>query len=1094
MTPLPMATDYPFGFHVTREAMERFGLVALVSDGAATERGIMTYRMLAEAVTDREGGDAEPPLAAGELLCASLLSDVNRHLWSLYFEEQEPSILAALLADIGEGLVKERVDCFVESFPPVAAEPPVGDAVLVEAVQRWLQEDNPAFGPLLEIFGLGPDDEYEARTGLVRAMLARLDEAPPFELLGQPLSACLRAPARAHPDSLEAQLEWVLQHWTECLPESLLGRLTLAGDLRREEQFERGGEPGPSLVLDFAPVEDDGPMPAAFSEDADWMPNVVMVAKSTYVWLYQLSETYGRAITRLDQVPDEELDKLARWGVSGLWLIGLWERSGASRRIKQMMGNPEAAASAYSLDDYRIVEELGGDEAYWNLKERAWRRGIRMAGDMVPNHMGLDSSWVVHHPERFTQVPYAPYPNYRFTGADLCEHPDVSLRLEDGYWDHSDAAVVFQRVDNRTGEVAYIYHGNDGTSMPWNDTAQLDFSKSEVREAVIQTILHVARRFPIIRFDAAMTLAKKHIQRLWYPKPGDEGTVPSRTEHGMSRAEFDQHVPVEFWREVVDRVAEEVPDTLLLAEAFWLMEGYFVRTLGMHRVYNSAFMNMLKMEENSKYRSSMRNVLEFDPAILERFVNFMNNPDERTAVEQFGKGDKYFGVAMLMVTMPGLPMIGHGQVEGLTEKYGMEYKRAYYDEQPDEDLVRRHEREIFPLMRRRRLFSGVEHFALYDLHNEQGRVQDSVFAYSNRAGGERALIVFNNAYEGASGRIRRSCPANRGSAEEPALVSLDLCEALELPRSSDQVCLLRDHVTQQTRVVSCVELSERGLRLDLSGYRYHAFVDIRVVHDYDGAWRQLAQQLGDGAVQDPFAAVQDIRTAGLQDALGRLLHAWVHWDGAVEPPRFGPLQGELAKHGFTGGEDDLLAEAALRTLARVYRLFDAPPPLAVFAGISKDPAARGRTAAVVAAYALLSTLRGRGWTGSGSERPLPKSLRLERAIARALEELGGSGWDAARDARLLTLLLELDLEDDWPGAEGVDRDLSAWLGVNEYQGVTYFDRQQLEGLLFWWQLLAVLPDLEEADRLLEAAAQRANRASDLLAAAEAAGWRLDALV
>ena len=42
------------------------------------------------------------------------------------------------------------------------------------------------------------------------------------------------------------------------------------------------------------------------------------------------------------------------------------------------------------------------------------------------------------------------------------------------------------------------------------------------------------------------------------------------------------------------------PDTLLLAEAFWLMEGYFVRTLGMHRVYNSAFMNMLRDEDNAQ--------------------------------------------------------------------------------------------------------------------------------------------------------------------------------------------------------------------------------------------------------------------------------------------------------------------------------------------------------------------------------------------------------------------------------------------------------------------------------------------------------------
>jgi hypothetical protein len=51
----------------------------------------------------------------------------------------------------------------------------------------------------------------------------------------------------------------------------------------------------------------------------------------------------------------------------------------------------------------------------------------------------------------------------------------------------------------------------------------------------------------------------------------------------------------------------------------------------------------------------------------------MSNPDERTAIDQFGKGDKCFGVAALMATLPGLPMFGHGQIEGFTEKYGMEY-------------------------------------------------------------------------------------------------------------------------------------------------------------------------------------------------------------------------------------------------------------------------------------------------------------------------------------------------------------------------------------------------------------------------------------
>ncbi|MBI2447066.1 MAG: alpha-amylase, partial [Candidatus Omnitrophica bacterium] len=198
--------------------------------------------------------------------------------------------------------------------------------------------------------------------------------------------------------------------------------------------------------------------------------------------------------------------------------------------------------------------------------------------------------------------------------------------------------------------------------------------------------MHVARKFNVIRFDAAMTLTKKHYQRLWFPEPGTGGAIPSRAEHGMTKEQFNYSMPLEFWREVVDRVAKEAPDTLLLAEAFWLLEGYFVRTLGMHRVYNSAFMNMLRDEDNAKYRSVIKNTLEFDPEVLKRFVNFMNNPDERTAIDQFGKDDKYFGICTMMATMPGLPMFGHGQIEGYTEKYGMEYRRAYRNEEPDRDL------------------------------------------------------------------------------------------------------------------------------------------------------------------------------------------------------------------------------------------------------------------------------------------------------------------------------------------------------------------------------------------------------------------------
>ena len=95
-------------------------------------------------------------------------------------------------------------------------------------------------------------------------------------------------------------------------------------------------------------------------------------------------------------------------------------------------------------------------------------------------------------PDWFLSLGHSPYPGYSFNGPDLSDDSRVGIFIEDHYWDRSDAAVVFKRVDRETGDERFIYHGNDGTSMPWNDTAQLDYLNPEVREAVIQTILAVA--------------------------------------------------------------------------------------------------------------------------------------------------------------------------------------------------------------------------------------------------------------------------------------------------------------------------------------------------------------------------------------------------------------------------------------------------------------------------------------------------------------------------------------------------------------------------------------------------------------------------
>ncbi|MBP7686557.1 MAG: hypothetical protein KA765_01555 [Thermoflexales bacterium] len=916
-----------FEFHVSRRARDFYGFdEALFSfNGNVIFANFYAARVFAQKINEKR--PPEQSVRAGQLNALGLVDELQHYVVRAYREQKNPRVLLDALdwltAQIGAPEVEQTLLRFVNEFPPVAvykgqltiAEYLAGETgglthrqmALEEMLMLWLANLNPAFEPFKELFDDEPLTKETAYPKLMTGMRDFFAAQPTFGADEVSLLDLLLAPTQVAPDSLSAQLDYMRGRWGIVLGQ-MVYRVLGGIDFIKEEEKAVFTGPGPVHVPTFGPGAQDQsvalfgggggaagaagvvgtsgfpgmierepePEPENFSPDLDWMPDLVLIAKNSYVWLDQLSKQYQRPITRLDQIPDAELDALKNAGITGLWLIGLWERSKASQRIKQMMGNPEAVASAYSLLDYSISQDLGGDAALQDLKVRARQRGIRLASDMVPNHMGIDSRWVVEHPDWFIALDQPPFPSYSFNGPDLSWDARVGIHIEDHYFDKSDASVVFKRVDKWTGNTQYIYHGNDGTTFPWNDTAQLDYLKAEVREAVIQTILHVARNFPVIRFDAAMTLAKRHFQRLWFPEPGTGGAIPSRAEYGLTKEQFDAAIPEEFWREVVDRVAAEAPDTLLLAEAFWLMEGYFVRTLGMHRVYNSAFMNLLRDEDNGKYRSVMKNTLEFDPEVLKRYVNFMNNPDEKTAVEQFGDGDKYFGICTLMATMPGLPMVGHGQVEGFTEKYGMEYRRAYYDETPKGWLVDRHAREIFPLFHKRHLFAGVDNFLLYDVYLADGSVDENVFAYSNAVGDERSLVVYHNKFADTRGWIRASTAfaVKTGTGDEKVLTQKELHDGLRLPNDPDTWLIYKDQITALEYIRNCRELYEHGFFIELGAYKCHVFMDFReVVDDEARRYAKLAEYLKGGGVPDMDEAVRDVFSRPVQVPFKELINA-----------------------------------------------------------------------------------------------------------------------------------------------------------------------------------------------------------------------------
>ncbi|MBI5804585.1 alpha-amylase [candidate division TA06 bacterium] len=1107
-----------YEFHISAAARKKYGCddglfsisgnVILADLNAARQ---LAYKMNCSGVQ----------ITAGQLAAMGLIDELQHYVIAQYRARVNQKAFSQALAHLDRELSPaDTKDClteFVKTFPPLlvhrrqitlaeylkgsTAKVSHREISLEEMLLLWTANQNPALEPFGELFGDLPLRQNSRYPELTESLKIFFSGQPGFGPFNQNLVELLLAPSRAHPYSLADQLNYIKLHWLEILPagalERLFQKLLLALDIIREEERMRGGGPGPSRVLDFsgaAPGAKAGPEyePKAFSPDLDWMPNVVMMAKNAPVWLYQLSQKYGYPITTLDQVPDRELELLSQRGFNSLWLIGIWQRSSASRRIKQMTGNQEALASAYSLYDYSISHDLGGDPAYWNLKDRAQRCGIRLAVDMVPNHTGLYSRWIVEHPDWFVQTSQPPFPGYAFNGPDLSEDPGIGLFIEDGYWNRRDAAVVFKRVDKNSGEARYIYHGNDGTHLPWNDTAQLNFLLPAVREAVMEKILTVARYSSIIRFDAAMTLAKRHYQRLWFPEPGSGGDIPSRAGQGLSRQDFERAFPAEFWRTVVDRIAAEAPQTLLLAEAFWLMEGFFVRTLGMHRVYNSAFMNMLKKEENSNYRTVIRNVLEFNPEILKRFVNFLSNPDEEPAAAHFGRGDKYFGVCAMMATLPGLPLFGHGQLEGFGEKYGMEYGRSYQNETEDQGLMERHQREIFPLLKKRHLFSGVDQFAFYDAVSEQGHIHPDIYAYSNGQGPEQALFIYNNRLQSVAGWIRETVSQRRDENDRQAGKS-SLAQRLQLTHGGWYI--FRDEVLGLEYIKTSGELIEKGFYFSLNGYQYNLLSSFRKVDGEE--YGNLCRHLSGRGVPEMGRALWELKLAGVLNEVSKLFLPLAAADLGREylasPEKQTVLisqQNSSLKRYFIeaekiigplSAEDDVIRQAE-KQFKSVSRLANEPE----LKSIRASHLGQKYLKAVPEAEMSFTLFNDPGYKFLYAVL-LQKALRqgLGDAVSaglygeKAAESLqaGGVARETASQMRWLweNLALPETTRDNLLEDSGRFKDflsqprVQEFLGCNWHQGILWFNRERFLTLLYWQTVVSLMeekPGIKAAKRLL----------------------------
>src|SRR5256714_12800295 len=144
-----------------------------------------------------------------------------------------------------------------------------------------------------------------------------------------------------------------------------------------------------------------------------WRKHPTVYEINTWVWLSELGRARGSRVG-LGDVPREELERLAGYGFDALWLMGVWERSPAARRISRT--NPalleeyartlphyaeeDIVGSPYAITGYRVDPSLGGDEGLADFRERMRETGLRLPLVFAPDPRAEYHAGVDEKPER----------------------------------------------------------------------------------------------------------------------------------------------------------------------------------------------------------------------------------------------------------------------------------------------------------------------------------------------------------------------------------------------------------------------------------------------------------------------------------------------------------------------------------------------------------------------------------------------------------------------------------------------------------------------------------------------------------------------
>jgi hypothetical protein len=246
-------------FHISRSARDRYQ----VEDALFGARGNVIFtnfsaaRRLAQALNEPKDLVQHPErsIRAGDLNAMGLLDEILHLVIEQYRQQINPSVLQQALewlaSDIGLEDLDSTLHQFIEEFPTsdlyrgktdVEAYRtgqtegiPNRQVALEELLMLWLDNENPAFTPCLELFDHTSLVRKTAYNRLLGSLYDFFETQPVFGPDQENLIDMLRRPALESPDSLAGQLQFIRQRWGN-LVGPLIFQLLSSLDFIQEEQ------------------------------------------------------------------------------------------------------------------------------------------------------------------------------------------------------------------------------------------------------------------------------------------------------------------------------------------------------------------------------------------------------------------------------------------------------------------------------------------------------------------------------------------------------------------------------------------------------------------------------------------------------------------------------------------------------------------------------------------------------------------------------------------------------------------------------------------------------------------------------------------